>query len=74
MFENTKVYVQVDFSDFAQILQVCSLWGVDWLCKALENVSEGNLETCIPLKNGRNITLLMGLQTSHATDNFWCDH
>ena len=50
-----------------------SLWGVDRLCKALEKVSEGNLETCIPLKNGRNITLFMGLQTSHATDNFWCD-
>ena len=67
MSENTKVCVQVDLSDFAQNLQVGSLWGVDRLCKALENVSEGNLEICIPLKNGRNITLFMGLETSHAT-------
>ena len=43
------------------------LWGVDRLCKALEKVSEGNLEICITLKNGRNITLFMGLETSHAT-------
>ena len=59
MSENTKVCVLVDLSDFAQNLQVGSLWGVDRLCKALENVSEGNLEICIPLKNGRNITLLV---------------
>ena len=55
MSENTKVCVQVDLSDFAQNLQVGSLWGVDRLCKALEKVSEGNLEICLPLKNGRNI-------------------
>ena len=58
MSENTKVCVQVDLSDFAQNLQVGSLWGVDRLCKALEKVSEGNLEIWIPLRNGRNITLL----------------
>ena len=67
MSENTKVCVQVVLSDFAQNLQVGSLWGVDRLCKALEKVSEGNLAICIPLKNGRNITLFMGLETSHAT-------
>ena len=67
MSENTKVCVQVDLSDFAQNLQIGSLWGVDRLCKALEKVSEGNLEICKPLKNGRNITLFMGLETSHAT-------
>ena len=50
MSENTKVCVQVDLSDFAQNLQVGCLWGVDRLCKALEKVSEGNLEICIPSK------------------------
>ena len=67
MSENTKVCVQVDLPDFAQNLQVGSLWGVDRLCKALEKVSEGNLEIWIPLRNGRNITLFMGLETSPAT-------
>ena len=47
MCENTKVCVQVDLSDFAQNMQVGSLWGVNRLCKTLEKVSEGNLEIII---------------------------
>ena len=66
MFENTKVCGQVDLSDFAPNLQVCSLWGVNRLWKDLEKVSEEKV-SCIPLKNGRIITIFMGLQTSHAT-------
>ena len=67
MSENTNVCVQVNLSDFAQNLQVGSVWGVDRLCKANEKVSEGNLEICIPLKKWPQIALFMGLQTSHAT-------
>ena len=60
MSENTKVCVQVDLSDFAQNLQVGSLWGVDRLCKALEKVSEGNLEICIPLKKWPKYHIIYG--------------
>ena len=34
MSEKTRTYVQVDLSDFAQILQVGLLWGVDRHSKA----------------------------------------
>ena len=68
MSENTKVCVQVDLSDFAQNLQVGSLWGVDRLCKALEKVSEGNLEIWIPSEMAEiSQSLFMGLETSRAT-------
>ena len=50
MSESTTVCAQVHLSDFARNLQVCSIWGVHRLCKALEKVSEGILETCIPSK------------------------
>ena len=49
MPENTKVCVQVDLSDFGQNLQVCSLSGVDQLCKALE-VLKGTLKLVYPSK------------------------
>ena len=67
MSEKTRTYVQVDLSDFAQILQVGLLWGVDRHSKARTKSFEGNHEIGIPLNIGPILARFMGLQTSHGT-------
>ena len=57
MSEKTRTDVQVDLSDFAQILQVgCLLWGVDRHSKDCAKSFEGNHEIGIPL----NIAMIYG--------------
>ena len=53
MSENATQCVQVDLSDFTQIMQVGFLWGVDRRCQASGKVSEGNLEIGIAIGNGQ---------------------
>ena len=60
-------YVQVDLSDFTQILQVGLLWGVDRHSKAHAKSFEGNHEIGIPLNIGPILARFKGLQTSHGT-------
>ena len=67
MSEKTRTYVQVDLSDFAQILQVGLLWGVDRHSKARAKSFEGNHEIGIPLNIGPILARFMGLQMSHGT-------
>ena len=66
MSEKTIGTVKCDLANFAQMLQVGFLWGVEPLCRAIETVFEGNLETGIPLKKGPN---------SHERDSqkLFCD-
>ena len=67
MSEKTRTYVQVGLSDFAYILQVGVLWGVDRHSKASHKIFEGNHEIGIPLNIGQILARFMGLQTSHGT-------
>ena len=67
MSEKTRTFVQVDLSDFAKVLLVGLLWGVDRHSKARAKYFEGNHEIGIPLNIGPISARFMGLQTSHGT-------
>ena len=60
MSEKTRTFVQVDLSDFAQMLQVGLLWGVDRRPKARAKSFEGNHEIGIPAQYWPNIGIING--------------